>query len=66
MPTDYSTEIAAAAQGPKSVSVDGTSVQAQDVDSIIKAEAHVAGKTSATKNHFGLRFRRGEPPGAGQ
>jgi len=63
---DYSTELDAAVKGPKSVSVDGVSVQAQDVDAIIKVEDREAGRTAAARNHFGLRFFRMKPPGAGE
>lgn len=57
--------IESTAMGPASVSIDGTSVQAQDLDKLIRADQHKAGKTAATRNHFGLRFAKTRPPGGG-
>ena len=53
------------AKGPAQVSADGTTVSAMDIAKQIEADRYLAAKTAATKNHFGLRFVRLEPPGAG-
>ncbi len=53
------------ALGPKKVTVDGTAVEAQDLDKIIAARKHLAGEEAAAKTHFGLRFAKMQPPGAG-
>ncbi|MBT9156524.1 MAG: hypothetical protein DDT37_01510 [Firmicutes bacterium] len=50
---------------PASVSVDGSSVTAQRVADQIKADRYLDGQRAVTKNHFGLRFVKLEPPGAG-
>ena len=65
MTTDYNTAIDNAATQPKQVSVDGTSVVAQDIDSLIKAADRSASKNAAKRNHFGLRMAKIEPPGGG-
>lgn len=51
------------AAGPKSVTTDGTTVQSQDIDSLIKADKHLAGGKSLGKSNRGLRFNRIVPPG---
>jgi hypothetical protein len=52
------------AKNPKAVAVDGTRVDAQSVDDLIKADQHLAGK-EALKNSLrrGLRFNKLVPPG---
>lgn len=56
---------AEAATGPKSVTVDGQTVVARDIKDIKEAADLEAGRTAATKPHFGLRFSRQVPPGCG-
>jgi len=53
------------AKGPAQVSADGTTVSAQKIADQIEADRYLAAKTAAARNHFGLRFVRLEPPGAG-
>lgn len=55
--------IESVAAGPKSVSTDGTTVQAQDIDSLIKADKHLAGSSAIGKTNRGLRFNKLVPPG---
>lgn len=55
--------IEAAVTGPKSVSTDGIRVDAQDVDSLIKADQHLAGKEAVKSNNRGIRFNKLVPPG---
>lgn len=65
-PTTPAEAIEQAALGPKSVTTkDGTNVTARDMDELIKADNHVAGKTAASKPHFGLRMTKLIPPGGG-
>lgn len=56
---------AESATGPKSVSVDGTTVVARDIKDIKEAADLEAGRTAAAKPHFGLRFSKQVPPGCG-
>jgi hypothetical protein len=62
--TDLDQTIEDAAKNPKAVAVDGTRVDAQSVDDLIKADQHLAGK-EALKNSLrrGLRFNKLVPPG---
>jgi hypothetical protein len=62
---DLPQKIVDAALGLKRVTVDGTTVEARDVDEIIAAQKHLAGQTAAEAAHFGLRFAKLQPPGAG-
>ena len=62
---DLSDTIRETATGPARVSIDGSSVDAQKVADQILAEQHLAGRTSAAKNHLGLRFVRLQSQGGG-
>ena len=53
------------ALGPASVTVGGQTVVQKDVEQQIKADEYLAAKQAATKPHFGLRFTKIIPPGAG-
>ena len=53
------------AKGPKRVQVANQSVEQQSVDDQIKADEYLAAKQAAAKPHFGLRFTKIIPPGAG-
>lgn len=65
MADDLSEKINQAAQAPKSVTVDGTSVQQQSIDDLIKAEQFRATKAAtANSRSMGLRFIRVIPPGS--
>lgn len=63
--TDLASNIETAATKPKQASVDGTSVVAQDVDSLIKADKYLAAKHAASAGRIGLRFFKLQPPGGG-
>lgn len=65
MAINYDDELEKLAKNPKSATVDGVSATAQDVDAIIKIQDRAAAKTAASRNHFGLRLAKIEPPGAG-
>jgi hypothetical protein len=56
---------AAAISGVKRVTVDGQTVEVHDLEQQIAASQHIASQAAASRNHFGLRFTKLEPPGAG-
>jgi hypothetical protein len=64
-PENISEAILQAALGPKSSTENGRSVQEHDLDQLIRVEKHLASKTAGTRNHFGVRFGKIVPPGAG-
>ena len=43
----------------------GQEIEYLPMDDLIKADRHLAGKTAATKAHFGLRMTKCIPPGGG-
>ena len=43
---------------PRSVSVDGTNVQAVSVAEVIAADKHLKAQAATSKNHLGLHFRK--------
>ena len=53
------------ALGPASVTVAGQTVVQKDIEQQIKADEYLAAKQAAAKPHFGLRFTKIIPPGAG-
>jgi hypothetical protein len=55
----------AALDGVQRIVADGVAVDAMDIEKQIKADQHVSGRKAAGKNHFGLRFVKLSPPGAG-
>lgn len=61
---DLDAEIEQAAKDPKSVTVDGETVQSRDIDELIKADRYLAGKTAAAKAKAGIRFTKLVPGGA--
>lgn len=61
--TDLEETIAEAAQNPKAVTVDGTRVEGQTIDELIKADQYLAGKKAANQPNRGLRFNKLVPPG---
>jgi len=62
--SSISDSIQSVATGPKSVSVDGTKVDAQSIDDLVKADQHLAAKEGvASTRHRGLRFSKLTPPG---
>lgn len=63
--TDVADQIEQTALGPKRVTVDGTTVEAQSIDEQIAADKHVAASTAAARNHLGLSFRQFKPGGCG-
>lgn len=56
--SDLSEEIRRAATEPRSVSVDGTNVQAVPVGETIKADRYLKDQSAGAKNHLGLHFRK--------
>lgn len=48
-----------------SQSENGRQIQFLSIDDMIKADRHAAGKTAATKAHFGMRMTKAVPPGGG-
>jgi hypothetical protein len=52
------------AQGPKSVSGDGGSVQAHDLGEQIEADRYLSERTAVGTTRRGLRFSKMVPPGA--
>ncbi len=53
------------AMGVQSVSVDGMTTTAVDIDKQIRADEYLARKAAARKNHCGLTFRQMRPGGCG-
>ena len=53
------------AKGPAKVMVDGTSVDAQDINDQITADKYRSQKVAASRNHLGLTFRQFTPGGTG-
>ena len=53
------------ALGPKRVQVANQSVDQHEIADQIKADEYLAAKAAARKSHFGLRFTKIIPPGAG-
>ena len=53
------------AKGVASVSVDGVSTTAVDIDKQIRAEQYLAAKTAKARNHCGIVFRTLKPGGCG-
>lgn len=62
---DIDDAIESTATGPKRVTADGVTVEAQSIQDQIAAAKHVGAQAGAAKNHFGLRFVKLEPPGCG-
>lgn len=53
------------AKGPAQVSIDGNTMTAQKIADQIAADRYLAAQQAASRNHFGLRFVKLQPPGAG-
>lgn len=64
-PDNIEDAISLVATGPKRTKVKGTEVEEHDLDQLIRADNHIAGKTAGSRNHLGLRFIKIIPPGAG-
>jgi hypothetical protein len=62
---DINSTIEQTAANPASVSVDGMTVQSQDISKLIEAGTYLAAKKAASKNHCGLTFRTLTPGGCG-
>lgn len=54
----------AALAGPKSVSVDGQSVEQHKIGDLIDGLRYATGATGVGRNHRGLRITKLVPPGA--
>jgi hypothetical protein len=61
-PATLADAIAETAAAPKSVTVDGQTVQAQDLRQLIEADRYLASKKAARRP--GLQFDKMVPPGA--
>jgi hypothetical protein len=55
--------LAAAIAGPRSVTTDAGTVEAQNLADLIAADKYIAGKAAATRPPYGIRFARLRPPG---
>jgi hypothetical protein len=55
----------AVADDVQHIAVDGVSVQSRPIPDLIEGDKYLEAKTSASKNHMGLSFRRMEPGGTG-
>ena len=64
-PTTIEDAIEQNALGPKRVQVANQSVERQSIDDQIQADQYLSAKQAAAKPHFGLRFSKIIPPGAG-
>lgn len=53
------------AKAPKRTKTATTEFEEFDLDQLIKADNHIAGKAAAGRSHMGLRFVQCAPPGAG-
>ncbi len=53
------------AKGPARVTVDGSTVEAQNIHDQITAEKHLAAKTASTKKYVGMTVRLLVPPPCG-
>jgi hypothetical protein len=54
-----------AALNPKVVSTDKGRVESHDLSDLLAAAEHEAAQTAVSRNHFGLRMVKLEPPGGG-
>lgn len=64
-PETISEAISLVAKSPKRTRVKSTEIEEHDIDSLIKADQHVAAKNASSKPHMGVRFSQIQPPGAG-
>lgn len=64
-PETISEAISLVAKSPKRTRVKSTEIEEHDIDSLIKADRHVAANNAGSKAHMGLRFSQIQPPGAG-
>lgn len=64
-PTTPAEAIEQAALGPKSVTVGNQTTVARDIKELIDADNYLKNAAAAGKSHFGLRFSKLVPPGAG-
>jgi len=65
MTEELSDKIERSAGGPRRVSVDGVSVEGQPIGEMIEADRYAKAQSATSRNHFGLRFAKLEPPRAG-
>lgn len=64
-PTTPEEAISQAALGPKSVTVGNQTTVARDIKELIDADNYQKNANAAGKSHFGVRFSKIVPPGAG-
>jgi hypothetical protein len=61
--TDLSSQIESVAASAKSTSLDGVTVQEQDLDKLIMADKYLAAKNAVKGKHRGLLRNKLVPPG---
>lgn len=59
-----SDDIATAAESPKTVSSDGTTVQDRDISEMIEADRYSANESARASSVLPIRFFSTKPPGA--
>ncbi len=64
-PETVSEAIEENAKGPKRVTVGTETVEQHPIQDQIAADDHATRKAAAARKHFGLRFTKLVPPGAG-
>lgn len=60
---DLSQQIESVASSAKSTSLEGVTVQEQDLDKLIQADKYLASKAAMQQKSRGLRFMKIVPPG---
>jgi hypothetical protein len=63
MAEDLATNIADAAKGPQSVSVDGRTVANRPINDLITADQYLATKAASKNRKRGIRYARAQMPG---
>lgn len=64
MATDFEQKIEEAAQGPASVTADGTTVNARPLTELIEADKYLTAKKAAKKSNLGIKRIQIVQPGA--
>ena len=65
LPTTIADALEETALGPKVVSTNQGRVESHDIKDLLAALRHTTAQTAASRNHFGLRIVKMEPPGGG-
>lgn len=61
MADDLTDTISSAAQAPKTITVDGATVQEHELPALIEADRYLTAKTAVKKKTRGLRFNKLTP-----